>query len=234
MIEIKHAKKRYGNVRALDGLNLTLDNGKIIGIAGENGSGKSTLLKCIAGVSRIDAGQILIDGQAANRRRADDIAYLPDADLFYPYFTAAELFTFYESQFADFQMAKAREALAFLQVDPSIKLKRLSKGNRGRVKMAATLGREARYYLMDEPFSGMDPLVRTDLVKGLIRFIDLERQTLILSTHELREVETLLDELVVLHGGTSLAHRTLEEVREESGMDSVDWMTSLMKMEKLR
>lgn len=234
MIEIKHAKKRYRNVRALDGLNLSAGNGKIIGIAGENGSGKSTLLKCIAGVSRLDAGQILIDGQAADRRRADDIAYLPDADLFYPSFTAAELFDFYESQFADFQMAKAREALAFLHVDPAIKLKRLSKGQRGRVKMAATLGREARYYLMDEPFSGMDPMVRTDLVKGLIRFIDLEHQTLILSTHELREVETLLDELVILKDGDVLAHRALDEVREETGMDSVDWMTSVMKTEKLR
>ncbi|MFD1032246.1 ABC transporter ATP-binding protein [Metaplanococcus flavidus] len=229
MIELNHVKKSYGSTKALQGVSLTLETGKIIGIAGENGSGKSTLLKSIAGVGKIDSGSIRIDGTAVSRKHAEEIAYLPDADMFYSYFTVEQLFSYYRSQFADFNELKAKEVLDFLEVSPSSKMKNLSKGMRGRAKMAATLGRESRYYLMDEPFSGLDPMVRADLVKGLIRFTDLERQTLILSTHEIREVETLLDELVLLKNGKVLAHRHLDEIRDETGMDMVEWMTKETK-----
>ncbi|WP_205854547.1 ATP-binding cassette domain-containing protein [Planococcus halotolerans] len=139
------------------------------------------------------------------------------------------LFSYYKSQFADFNETKAKEVLDFLEVPLSSKMKNLSKGMRGRAKLAATLGRESRYYLMDEPFSGLDPMVRSDLIKGLIRFTDLERQTLILSTHEIREVEILLDELVLLKGGKVLAHRHLDEIHGETGMDTVEWMTKETK-----
>lgn len=229
MIELSNVKKSFGSAKALQGVNLTLETGKIIGIAGENGSGKSTLLKSIAGVSPIDRGSILIDGVPASRKHAERIAYLPDTDMFYPYFTVEQLLAYYNSQFADFNETKAKEVLDFLEVPLSSKMKNLSKGMRGRAKMAATLGRESRYYLMDEPFSGLDPMVRADLVKGLIRFTDLERQTLILSTHEIREVEVLLDELVLLKGGKVLAHRQLDEIRDETGMDTVEWMTKETK-----
>ncbi|RNF39209.1 ABC transporter ATP-binding protein [Planococcus salinus] len=229
MIHVNNASKSYGRTQALKQLSLTLELGKIIGIAGENGSGKSTLLKCIAGVSSLSSGTIHIDGQPADRKIAEQLAYLPDADLFYPFFTVGELFDYYRSQFSDFNERKAKEVLDFLNVSLSSKMAKLSKGNRGRVKMAATLGREARYYVMDEPFSGMDPMVRADLVKGLIQFTDLEWQTLILSTHEIREVEILLDELVLLQKGRVLAHRQLEDIRAETGMDTVNWMTNLSK-----
>ena len=229
MIELNNVKKAYGATKALQGINLNLENGKIIGIAGENGSGKSTLLKSLAGVSKIDSGSLLIDGKPVCRKNAEEIAYLPDADMFYSYFTVQQLFFYYKSQFADFNETKAKEVLEFLEVSLSSKMKNLSKGMRGRAKMAATLGRESRYYLMDEPFSGLDPMVRGDLVKGLIQFTDLERQTLILSTHEIREVETLLDELVLLKNGKVLAHRQLDEIRDETGMDMVDWMSKLTK-----
>lgn len=229
MIELNHIKKSYGSTKALQDVSLTLETGKIIGIAGENGSGKSTLLKSIAGVNKIDSGSILIDGVPVSRKDAERIAYLPDADLFYPYFTVGQLFSYYKSQYADFNEAKAKEVLDFLEVPLASKLKNLSKGMRSRAKMAVTLGRESCYYLMDEPFSGLDPMVRGDLVKGLIRFTDLERQTLILSTHEIREVEILLDELVLLKNGKVLAHRQLEEIRAETGMDIVEWMTKETK-----
>ncbi|WP_033542444.1 ATP-binding cassette domain-containing protein [Planococcus sp. CAU13] len=229
MMELNNVKKAYGSTKALTGVTLSLETGKIIGIAGENGSGKSTLLKSIAGVSPIDRGSILIDGIPVSRKHAERIAYLPDTDMFYSYFTVEQLLAYYNSQFADFNETKAKEVLEFMEVPLSSKMKNLSKGMRGRAKMAATLGRESRYYLMDEPFSGLDPMVRSDLVKGLIRFTDLERQTLVLSTHEIREVEVLLDELVLLKAGKVLAHRQLDEIRDETGMDTVEWMTKVTK-----
>ncbi|MBO1914034.1 ATP-binding cassette domain-containing protein, partial [Microvirga sp. 3-52] len=113
---------------------------------------------------------------------ASEIAYMPDTDLFYPYFTVEQLFDFYATQFEDFHLIKAKEIAQFLNVSLDSKIKNLSKGNRGRVKIAVTLGREASYYLLDEPFSGLDPMVRDDIAKGLIRFTDTERQTILMST----------------------------------------------------
>ena len=162
--------------KALEGLTLSLPQGKIIGLVGENGSGKTTLLKLIAGLVTPDSGSATFNGSHITRKVATNIAYMPDADLFYPYFTVGQLIDFYESQFTDFNPAKAKEIAQFLNLSLDSKIKNLSKGNRGRVKIAVTLGREADYYLLDEPFSGLDPMVRDDIAKGLIRFTDPERK----------------------------------------------------------
>ena len=229
MIELKNITKKYGKQKALDGVTLTIPKGKIIGLVGENGSGKTTLLKLTAGLLTPDSGQAEYDGVKITRKIASEIAYMPDADLFYPYFTVEQLFDFYDSQFEDFDVVKAKELAQFLRISLNSKMKSLSKGNRGRVKIAVTLGREASYYLLDEPFSGLDPMVRDDIAKGLIRFTDIENQTIVLSTHELKEVEPLLDELVVLREGQIIAHESVDEIRDKYGQDATSWMVSLFR-----
>ncbi|MFD1929664.1 ATP-binding cassette domain-containing protein [Sporosarcina siberiensis] len=229
MIELNNVSKKYGGQQAIIDVTFTLPIGKIIGLVGENGSGKTTLLKLAAGLITPDSGTVQYDGRPITRRIATDIAYMPDADLFYPYFTVGQLFDFYESQFVDFDLIKAKEIAQFLDLNLNSKIKNLSKGNRGRVKIAATLGREATYYLLDEPFSGLDPMVREDIAKGLIRYTDTEKQTILLSTHEIKEVEPLLDEIVVLRGGKILAHQAVDEIREVHGMDATSWMISLFR-----
>ncbi|MHA6259080.1 ABC transporter ATP-binding protein [Sporosarcina sp. CAU 1771] len=229
MIELKNITKKYGKQQAIIDVTLTLPQGKIVGLVGENGSGKTTLLKLIAGLLTPDSGTVSFGGNSVTRRIASNIAYMPDADLFYPYFTVDQLFNFYESQFTDFDLIKAKEIAQFLNVSLDSKIKNLSKGNRGRVKIAATLGREAMYYLLDEPFSGMDPMVRDDIAKGLIRYTDTERQTVLMSTHELKEVEPLLDEIVVLKDGQIIAHEAVDEIRDMYGKDATSWMVSLFR-----
>lgn len=103
-------------------------------------------------------------------------------------------------------------------------MKKLSKGQRGRIKIAATLGRNVSYYLMDEPFSGLDPMVRESILKGLIKFLDEKSQTVFLSTHELHEVEPILDAILLLKDGKVDSFETLEDVREEWQEDAVQWM----------
>ena len=223
--------KKYGSRKALNEITLIIPQGKIIGLVGENGSGKTTLLKLAAGLVTPDSGKALYRGESITRRIASEIAYMPDADIFYPYFTVEQLFDFYESQFSDFDLTKAKEIAQFLNIDLESKMKNLSKGNRGRVKIAVTLGREASYYFLDEPFSGLDPMVRDDITKGLIRFTDTERQTIIMSTHELKEVEPLLDEIVVLREGQVIAHEAVDEIRDKHGKDATSWMVSLFREE---
>lgn len=232
MIELKDISKKYSGCRALDGLTLTLPQGKIIGLVGENGSGKTTLLKLIAGLLTPDKGTAIFKGEPISRKVAANVAYMSDTDLFYPYFTVKQLFNFYDSQFEDFDLTKAKEIAQFLNVSLDVKIKNLSKGNRGRVKIAATLGREADYYLLDEPFSGLDPMVKDDIAKGLIRFTDTEHQTVLMSTHELKEVEPLLDEIVVLRGGRIIAHAAVDEIRDTYGQDATSWMVSLFREER--
>ncbi|MEK4026756.1 ABC transporter ATP-binding protein [Sporosarcina sp. FSL W7-1283] len=229
MIELQTVSKRYGFKHALNGVTLALPKGKIIGLVGENGSGKTTVLKLMAGLLSPNAGVVSLDGKTITRRVAAKIAYMPDTDLFYPYFTVGQLFEFYDSQFEDFQLKKAKEIADFLKVSLDVKISTLSKGNRGRVKIAVTLGREADYYLLDEPFSGLDPMVREDISKGLIRFTDTERQTVLMSTHEIKEVEPLLDELIVLKEGRILAHKEIDEIRDVYGMDATSWLVSLFR-----
>ncbi len=229
MIELKNISKKYGGRQALQNVTLTIPQGKIIGLVGENGSGKTTLLKLMAGLLTPDEGKATYGGSPITRRIAEHIAYMPDTDLFYPYFTVQQLFDFYASQFDDFDVVKAKEIAQFLNISLDAKMKHLSKGNRGRVKIAVTLGREASYYLLDEPFSGLDPMVRADIAKGLIRFTDIERQTVIMTTHEIREMEPLLDEMVVLKGGQMIASESVDEIRDVYGMDATSWMMSLFR-----
>ncbi|WP_203248374.1 ABC transporter ATP-binding protein [Sporosarcina beigongshangi] len=229
MIELNNVYKKYGGRKALENITLAVPQGKIIGLVGENGSGKTTLLKLMAGLLTPNSGTAMFSGSRITRKVATNIAYMPDADLFYPYFTVQQLFAFYESQFADFNPTKAKEIAAFLNLSLDSKIKNLSKGNRGRVKIAVTLGREADYYLLDEPFSGLDPMVRDDIAKGLIRFTDTERQTVIMSTHELKEVEPLLDEIVVLKGSRKIAHESVDTIRDTYGKDATSWMVSLFR-----
>lgn len=234
MITLTNVVKKYGAKRALDNVSLSIPRGKVIGLVGENGSGKSTLLKTIAGLSSINTGTALFEGDPITRKIASRLAYMSDTDLFFPYFSVRQLMDFYDSQFEDFDLIKAKELMGFLNVAMDAKMKDLSKGNRGRVKIAITLAREADIYLLDEPFSGLDPMVREDIAKGLIRFTDPERQTIILSTHEIREVEPLLDDIIVMKSGRIIAHEAVDEIRDFYGVDATSWMVSLFKQPQVQ
>nr|WP_176555894.1 ATP-binding cassette domain-containing protein [Virgibacillus ndiopensis] len=181
----------------------------------------------LAGLLRPTKGQVLIDSKPVNRRISEKLAYLTDLDYFYPYFTVEELINFYQSQFADFDIEKAFNIAAFMKLNKKTKLKYLSKGNRSRAKIMVTLSRNAPYVVVDEPFSGLDPMVRKSIITGIIRFIDLSNQTLIITTHELREVEPILDEVVLLKHGMVIAQKSIDHIRDDYGINVVDWMEKI-------
>ncbi|AVK85565.1 ABC transporter ATP-binding protein [Lysinibacillus sp. B2A1] len=229
MLQLSNVSFRYMKKTILQDVSYSLPIGQIIGLVGENGSGKSTLLKVLTGLLLPSSGKVLLNGTPVTRRSADQIAYLPDTDLFFDFYSGEQLFQHYASQFEDFSYDKACIVAEFLQVDKAIKLRQLSKGNRGRMKMAATLGREVPFYLMDEPFAGLDPIVREQLIKGLIQFTDMEHQTILLSTHELYEVEPILDQIILLQNGSIIAHEEVERIRDVTNKDAVQWMKAYYK-----
>lgn len=229
MIRFQNVTKKYGQEYALNDVSFDLEPGKIYGLLGPNGSGKSTTLKLMAGLAHPTLGSVSVNGKQVNRRMAQEVAYLTELDMFYDSFRVVDMIQFTASQFADFDMNRARELLAFMSLDSTKKMNQLSKGNRGRLKLVIALARQARVLLLDEPFSGLDPMVRESIVKGLISYVDFKHQMVVIATHEIDEVEALLDEVLVIKNGVLLERRNVERLREEEGLSVIEWMKKTLE-----
>jgi ABC-2 type transport system ATP-binding protein len=224
VIELTNVSKIYGKRSAVKNMTLALPVGRIIGIVGENGNGKSTLLKLMAGLLQPTSGSVTVNGETANRRISKMVSYLPEQDSYYAMFTVREAIAFQASQFPDFLSEKALEIMMFMQLEPDKKIKDLSKGQRGRLKIVLSLARDVPYLLMDEPLSGLDPLVRYSIVKGMISYVDLTKQTLIMTTHEIHEIESILDSFIAIKDGSLLKMANVEELHESEGLGITEWM----------
>ncbi|SHK62423.1 ABC transporter ATP-binding protein [Desulforamulus aeronauticus] len=224
IIEFQNVFKKYPGQIALKDISFTLPRHKIIGLVGPNGSGKSTLLKLTAGLLHPSNGSVRVNGQEVNRRIAAEVAYLSELDVLYPFYTVDETIKFYAGMFVDFDEVKAKEMLSFMQLDQTKKVKDLSKGNRGRLKIILVLARRVPLVLMDEPLSGLDPLVRDSIIKSLISYLDLSEQTVIITTHEVTEMEPILDMVVAVQNGNIQGIAEVDEIRSKYGKSLVEWM----------
>ncbi|UPV80092.1 ABC transporter ATP-binding protein [Bacillus rugosus] len=229
-INLEHVSKKYGRHIAVNDVSITLSSGRIYGLIGPNGSGKSTILKMMAGLLFPTSGFVKADEKPVMRDMVRQTAYLTELDMFYPHFTVKDMVNFYESQFPDFQTEQAYKLLNEMQLDPEKKIKKLSKGNRGRLKIVLALARRASVTLLDEPFSGLDPMVRDSIVNSLVSYIDFEQQIVVIATHEIDEIETLLDEVIILANGEKVAQRDVEDIREQEGMSVLQWFKSKMEV----
>ncbi len=229
MIIFESVTKKYGKETALEEVDFTFQQGKIYGLVGANGSGKSTTLKMIAGLVQPTSGTVTVNGKKANRKIAADVSYLTELDMFYEGFTVADMISYSASQFEDLSLETAEELLRFMELDKAKKMKELSKGNRGRLKLVISLSRKVPVLLLDEPFSGLDPMVRESIVKGLLHYIDFEKQTVIIATHEIAEIEPILDDVVVINKGHMTAHFHVDQLKEEEGLSVVEWMKKNIK-----
>ncbi|MCY9257131.1 ABC transporter ATP-binding protein [Bacillus spizizenii] len=229
-INLEHVSKKYGRHIAVNDVSITLSSGRIYGLIGPNGSGKSTTLKMMAGLLFPTSGFVKADEKTVTREMVRQTAYLTELDMFYAHFTVKEMVNFYQSQFSDFQTEQAYKLLNEMQLDPEKKIKKLSKGNRGRLKIVLALARRASVILLDEPFSGLDPMVRDSIVNSLVSYIDFEQQIVVIATHEIDEIETLLDEVIILANGEKVEQRDVEDIREQEGMSVLQWFKSKMEV----
>ncbi|MEK4559861.1 ABC transporter ATP-binding protein [Bacillus sp. FSL K6-0036] len=229
-IKLEHVSKKYGCHTAVNDVSITLSSGRIYGLIGPNGSGKSTTLKMMAGLLFPTSGFVKVDEEQVTREMVRQTAYLTELDMFYPHFTVKDMVNFYQSQFPDFQTEQAYKLLNEMQLNPEKKIKKLSKGNRGRLKIVLALARRADVILLDEPFSGLDPMVRDSIVNSLVSYIDFEQQIVVIATHEIDEIETLLDEVIILANGEKVAQREVEDIREQEGMSVLQWFKSKMEV----
>lgn len=225
-IQLRDIVKKYGSNYALNMINLTFEKGKIYGLVGPNGSGKSTLLKLITGLVFPTSGIVTVNDKTVTRKTSQSVAYLTELDMFYETFTVQETIDFVSSQFADFNLERAQRLLKEMKLNCHKKVKSLSKGNRGRLKLVTTLARDTDVILLDEPFSGLDPMVRDAIVKSLLQYVDFDKQIILIATHEINEIESLLDEVIAIYYGSVIGQKNVEQLREEQGLSVLNWFKS--------
>ena len=212
--------KHYGAKTALDGVDLHIGFGKIVGLLGPNGSGKTTLIKLANGLLQPDSGSIRIAGMKPGVESKAIVSYLPDADWLPGWMRVEQLVKMFGDFYKDFDPAKANEMLEKLELSPKAPLKSLSKGNKEKVQLILAMSRNARLYLLDEPIGGVDPAARDYILHTILSNYSKDA-TVLISTHLIEDIEPVLDEAIFLKEGTVFAHRSVDEIRENEGM-SVD------------
>lgn len=232
MITFDGVTKKFLNHTALENVTIEIPAKGVTGVVGENGSGKSTLLKLAGGLLRPDKGEVTYKGTPVSRKDSSRIAYLSENDHIYAFFRIDELINYQASQFPDFNKQRAYDMLEFMNLDPAQRIKTLSKGNRGRVKIVITLAREAELLLLDEPLSGLDPIVRRSIIQSLVSFVDVDTQGVLISTHEVNEMDPLLDRVLVLRQQHMLDLEDSEAIREQFGVDTAGWMEHIYARER--
>ncbi len=209
--------KNYGQVKALDNVNLSLESGRIVGLLGPNGSGKTTLIKLASRLLVPSSGKIEICGMQPSEKTKALVAYLPDRDYLPGWMKVSELVGMYRDFFSDFDSERARRMMDSLGLDGNMLLRKLSKGNKEKVQLILTMSRRAKLYLLDEPIAGVDPAARDFILDTILTNYD-EEATVLISTHLISDVEKVLDEAVFLKQGRVVLHKTVDDVRQETGM----------------
>ncbi len=214
VIDIKDLGYAYGTTRAIDGLDLQLPSGQILGLLGENGCGKTTLLKILAGVLAGYEGQALIAGHPPGPQAKAHISFLPDESFLAPQERVDYWIGYFEDFFADFNRDKASDLIGFFGLQESMRLTEMSKGMREKVQVALAMGREARVFLLDEPISGVDPSSRQVILDGIVR--DLSEDSLVMiATHLIHDLEPVLDSVVMMRHGKVLLQGAVDDLRAE-------------------
>ncbi len=220
LFECKNLTKKYSGNPALSNVDLQLEAGQIVGLLGPNGSGKTTMIKLANGLLRPDGGSILIDGMEPGPETKAMVAYLPDREYLPLYLPIEKLLKMYKDFFADFDEGKAKEMLRNLGLSEDIPMKKLSKGNREKIQLVLTMSRNAKIYFLDEPIAGVDPAARDYILRTIITNY-CEDSLVIISTHLISDIESVLDGVVFLKNGQVVLNKQADVIREEEGK-SVD------------
>ncbi|MBQ5911150.1 MAG: ABC transporter ATP-binding protein [Clostridia bacterium] len=215
MIEFINLTKKFGDFSAIDEVNAKIKDGSIYGLVGSNGSGKSTLLRLLSGVYYPDGGNISVDGFAVfnNPELKQQIFYLPDAPYFFKNATIKEMADFYEGIYETFDRARFDHLKDVFPISTTNKIDNMSKGMQRQAALMLALSTNPKYLLLDEAFDGLDPVMRSVLKELLIDGIETNSMTVIIASHNLRELEDLCDHVALIHKGKILFSDSLEDVR---------------------
>jgi len=217
VLEINGLKKQFGSCHALQGVDMSIPAGQIVGLLGPNASGKTTLLKIIAGILHPTDGLINYYGNAATGPEArKTIGFCPDTMTFPNWMRISDAFKFYSEMYNDYLQERANELMRILELDKiqNMHINKLSKGMKERLVLGLTFSRETRMYLLDEPLDGIDPVGKMRVIDAIIAMQPHNASTLV-STHLVKDIERIFDSVFFLSKGKIVYSGVCDVMREE-------------------
>lgn len=216
LVKIENLWKRYDLKAVIRDVNITITEGKIIGLVGDNGSGKTTLLKMIVGLQHPSQGDIFIADKKVSRETKKIVSFMSDRPVFEEWMTVKDALFFYRDFYEDFDIQKAVDTIAKLKIPLEEKINALSKGMVEKLQLILTFSRHAKLYVLDEPLGGIDLVSREHVLELILQFYR-EDCTILISTHLISEIENLFDEVIFLKDGEIVLHENVEDLRFQRG-----------------
>ena len=221
ILESREITKKYGSKTAVNQVSLGLETGLVYAMLGPNGSGKTTWMKMTAGLVKPTSGEILYQNQPIGKESKKEIAYMSTEPYFYSWMSVADVGKYYEDFFQDFSMEKYNEMISRMELTGDMRAKKLSSGMMAKLKIAVTMAREAKIYLLDEPLNGIDILAREQIMKSILEAIAPD-VTLVISSHLVDELERVADAAVFMKDGQLVEQCMIEELRINRHKSVVD------------
>nr|WP_325215709.1 ABC transporter ATP-binding protein [uncultured Oscillibacter sp.] len=216
MIQIVNTVKRFDGFAALDGVSLSVPAGSVYGLVGPNGAGKSTLLRCLTGVYRQDEGELCIDGEPVweNETLKSRIAAIADDWYYFPQASIRDMCRFMRGFYPNFSMERYEKLKEVFEIDEKRPLRRLSKGMQKQAAFWLTLSAMPDYLVLDEPVDGLDPVMRRQVWSLVLGDVSQRGTTVLVSSHNLRELEDVCDHVGILDHGKVLLERSLAQLQD--------------------
>ena len=216
MIEFKNVVKSFEGFRALDGLSLTAPGGSVYGLVGPNGSGKSTLIRHLTGIYRQDSGEVLVDGQPVYENEAvkQKIAYIPDDVFYFLQAGIADMAEFYRGIYTGFSMERYNKLREVFELDEKMPIRRMSKGMQKQAAFWLCMCMRPELLVLDEPVDGLDPVMRRQVWSIIMNDVSENGTTVLVSSHNLRELEDVCDHVGIIDHGRLLLERSLASLQE--------------------
>ena len=225
MIEVKTVVKSFGGFHALDEATMTVPDGGVYGLVGPNGAGKSTIIRHITGIYRQDSGDVLVDGAPVyeNPEKKALIAAIPDDWYYFPAATVKDMMQFYRGFYPNFDMERYEKFKNVFSISEKSNIRRLSKGMQKQVAFWLTMCCRAKYLVLDEPVDGLDPVMRRQVWSLMMNDVAEYGTTVLVSSHNLRELEDVCDHVGIMNKGKVLLERSLSDLQENIVKLQVVW-----------
>ena len=227
MIQVTDAVKHFDGFTALDGASITVPDGAIYGLVGPNGAGKSTLIRHLTGILRADSGEILVDGEPIYENPAKKalLAVIPDDWYYFSSASLRDMMRFYRGFYPTFDMERYEKFREVFEIPEKAMLRRLSKGMQKQAAFWLAMSCRPKYLILDEPVDGLDPVMRRQVWSLMMGDVAENGTTVLVSSHNLRELEDVCDHVGIMNRGKVLLERSLSDLQENIVKLQVVWNT---------